>query len=49
MAMNIKMTGVAGFVENRELDNMAAIMNTVNEVTPFYPRARAFHALPPYA
>jgi len=32
MAMNIKMTGVAGFVENRELDNMAAIMNTVNEV-----------------
>ncbi|MDO4739117.1 MAG: glucose-6-phosphate isomerase [Eubacteriales bacterium] len=32
MAMNLKMTGVAGFIEQRELDNMSAMMNTVNEV-----------------
>ena len=32
MAMNLKMTGVAGFMEQREMDNMAAMMNTVNEV-----------------
>ena len=31
MAMNIKMTGVAGFIEQRELDNMAPLMDTVNE------------------
>ena len=32
MAMNLKMTGVAGFVEPRELDNMSAMVNTANEV-----------------
>ncbi len=32
MAMNLKMTGVAGFVEQREIDNMAALMSTVNDV-----------------
>jgi len=32
MAMNLKMTGVAGFIEQREMDNMAAMMSTVNEV-----------------
>ncbi len=32
MAMQLKMTGVAGFIEQRELDNMAAMMDTVNEV-----------------
>lgn len=32
MAMNLKMTGVSGFVQQRELDNMAAMMDTVNEV-----------------
>ena len=32
MAMSLKMTGVAGFMEQREMDNMAAMMNTVNEV-----------------
>jgi len=32
MAMKIKMTGVAGFIEQRELDNMAPLMDTVNEV-----------------
>ncbi len=32
MAMNVKMTGVAGFVEQRELENMVPLMNTVNEV-----------------
>ena len=32
MAMNLKMTGVAGFVDQRELDCMAPLMNTVNEV-----------------
>ena len=31
MAMNVKMTGVAGFVEQRELDNMAPLMSAVNE------------------
>ena len=31
MAMNLKMTGVAGFVEPRELDCMAAMMNAANE------------------
>ena len=32
MAMHLKMTGVAGFIEQREMDNMASMMNTVNEV-----------------
>ena len=32
MAMNMKLTGVAGFVEQREIDNMAAMMATVNEM-----------------
>jgi len=32
MAMNVKMTGVAGFIEQREIDNMSPLMNTVNEV-----------------
>ncbi len=32
MAMNLKMTGLKGFVEQRELDNMAAMMGAVNEV-----------------
>jgi len=32
MAMNVKLTGVAGFVEQREIDNMASLMNTVNEL-----------------
>ncbi len=32
MAMNVKMTGVAGFVEQRELDNLIPLMDTVNEV-----------------
>lgn len=32
MAMNIQTTGVAGFVEQRELDNMAALLNTVNDM-----------------
>ena len=32
MAMSLKMTGVAGFMEQREMENMAAMMNTVNEV-----------------
>ena len=32
MAMNIKMTGVKGFIEQHELDNMSVIMNTVNDV-----------------
>ena len=32
MAMNLKMTGVAGFVEQRELDSMAPLMDTVNKV-----------------
>lgn len=32
MAMNLKMTGVAGFVEERELTSMAPLMDTVNEV-----------------
>ena len=32
MAMNLKMTGVAGFVEPRELDYMAAMVNAANEV-----------------
>ena len=32
MAMNLKMTGLNGFVEQRELDNMASVMNVVNEV-----------------
>ena len=32
MAMNLKMTGVAGFVEPRELDYMSAMVNAANEV-----------------
>ena len=32
MAMTLKTTGLKGFVQERELDNMAAMMNTVNEV-----------------
>ncbi len=32
MAMNLKMTGVAGFVELRELESMAPLMDTVNKV-----------------
>ena len=32
MAMNLKMTGVAGYVEQRELDSMAPLMNTVNDM-----------------
>ena len=32
MAMNIKMTGLAGYVENRELESMAPLMETVNEM-----------------
>ncbi len=32
MAMNLKMTGVAGYVEQRELDYMAPVMNTVNDM-----------------
>ena len=32
MAMNLKLTGVAGFVDQRELDCMAPLMDTVNEV-----------------
>lgn len=32
MAMNMKLTGVKGFVEQREIDNLAPILNTVNEV-----------------
>ncbi|MBQ8536153.1 MAG: glucose-6-phosphate isomerase [Clostridia bacterium] len=31
MAMTIKMTGVAGFIEQREIDNLAPLMDTVNE------------------
>ncbi|MBR4081149.1 MAG: glucose-6-phosphate isomerase [Clostridia bacterium] len=31
MAMNLKMTGLAGFVEQREIDCMAPLMDTVNE------------------
>ena len=31
MAMKIKMTGVAGFVEQRELDSMIPLMDTVNK------------------
>ena len=32
MAMNLKMTGLKGFVEQREVDNLAPMMNVVNEV-----------------
>ena len=32
MAMNVKLTGVAGFVQQQELDNMAPLMDTVNEL-----------------
>ena len=32
MAMNLKMTGVAGFVNPGELDKMAVMMNAANEV-----------------
>lgn len=32
MAMNLKMSGLKGFVEQRELDNMAPLMDTVNEM-----------------
>ena len=32
MAMNVKMTGVKGYVQDYELDNMAPLMNTVNEM-----------------
>jgi len=32
MAMTLKMTGVKGYVEQRELDNMAPIMHTVNNL-----------------
>ena len=32
MAMNLKMTGVAGFVEQRELDSMAPLMATANDM-----------------
>jgi len=32
MAMNLKMTGVAGFVAPSELENMSVLMNTVNDV-----------------
>ena len=32
MAMTLKTTGLKGFVQERELDNMAAMMDTVNEV-----------------
>ena len=31
MAMTLKTTGLKGFVQERELDNMAAMMDTVNE------------------
>ena len=31
MAMNLKMTGVKGFIEQRELDNLSPILDTVNE------------------
>ena len=31
MAMNVKLSGVKSFVEKRELDNMAAILHTVND------------------
>ena len=31
MAMELKTTGVAGYVEKRELDNLAPLMHTVNE------------------
>ena len=30
--MNVKLTGVAGFVEQREIDNMAPLMETANEL-----------------
>ena len=32
MAMNLKLTGVNGFVNKAELDNMSDLMKTVNEV-----------------
>jgi len=32
MAMNIKLTGLKGFVEQRELENLKPIMNVVNDV-----------------
>ena len=32
MAMTLKMTGVKGYVEQRELDNMAPVMHTVNDL-----------------
>ena len=32
MAMNLKLTGLNGFVEERELQNMAPLIDTVNEV-----------------
>ena len=32
MAMNVKLTGVAGFVEQREIDNMKPLMATANEL-----------------
>ena len=32
MAMNLKMTGVTGFVNPGELDKMAVLMNAANEV-----------------
>lgn len=32
MAMNLKLTGVKGFVNQAELDNMSALMETVNQV-----------------
>lgn len=31
MAMKLKATGVAGFIDPREIENMSAMMNTVNE------------------
>ncbi|MBQ9944258.1 MAG: glucose-6-phosphate isomerase [Clostridia bacterium] len=31
MAMNLKMTGVKGFIEQRELDNLKPILDTVND------------------
>ena len=32
MAMNLKMTGLKGFVEERELDCMASLVSTANDV-----------------
>ena len=32
MAMNLKLTGLNGFVAPAEMENMSALVNTVNEV-----------------